>query len=176
MEIEEVRQKAREDAENLWKNELESLFSEKINESLLDLMKNIDSKFINYEKQLNASIKESNKNSMLDSSSNISNIIYQVIKPKKIDITKINKMYVKLILSDDINPLINLIIQCLTNIKTFCAYYLNPQKEEKILSKSRKNPNGFYLGPAYLKLLKDIWGDQRGEYSPIYIKPIIFGA
>ena len=69
MEIEEVRQKAREDAENLWKNELESLFSEKINESLLDLMKNIDSKFINYEKQLNASIKESNKNSMLESSS-----------------------------------------------------------------------------------------------------------
>ena len=171
MEIEEVRQKAREDAENLWKNELESLFSEKINESLLDLMKNIDSKFINYEKQLNASIKESNKNSMLDSSSNISN--NQVLNPKKIDITKINKMYVKLILSDDINPLINLIIQCLTNIKTFCAYYLNPQREEKILSKSRKNPNGFYLGPAYLKLLKDIWGDQRGEYSPIEIHNIL---
>jgi hypothetical protein len=182
MEIEEVRQKAREDAENLWKNELESLFSEKINESLLDLMKNIDSKFINYEKQLNASIKESNKNSMLESSSsqipnksisssNISN--NRVLNPKKIDITKINKMYVKLILSDDINPLINLIIQCLTNIKTFCAYYLNPKKEEKILSKSRKNPNGFYLGPAYLKLLKDIWGDQRGEYSPIEIHNIL---
>ena len=182
MEIEEVRQKAREDAENLWKNELESLFSEKINESLLDLMKNIDSKFINYEKQLNASIKESNKNSMLESSSsqipnksisssNISN--NRVLNSQKIDITKINKMYVKLILSDDINPLINLIIQCLTNIKTFCAYYLNPQKEEKILSKSRKNPNGFYLGPAYLKLLKDIWGDQRGEYSPKEIHNIL---
>lgn len=185
MEKEEVIQQARKDAENLWKNELESLFSEKINESLLDLMKNIDSKFINYEKQLNT-FKIDNKNSMLKSSpfqipnpslssSNINDIYNPKVEltSKKVDISKIKKMYVKLIPLNDTNPLINLIIQCLTNIKTFCAYYVNPKKEEKILSKSMQNPNGVYLGPSYLKLLIDIWGDLRGEYSPIEIHKVL---
>ena len=182
MEKEEVIQQARKDAENLWKNELERLFSEKINESLLDLMKNIDSKFIDYEKKLNVSIKENNNNSMLNSSpsqntnqsllsSNISN--NPILNSKKIDLNKINKMYVKINLLKDTNPLINLIIQCLTNIKTFCAYYVNPKKEEKILSKSKQNPNGVYFGPSYLKLLIDIWGNQRGEYSPIEIHKVL---
>ena len=146
MEEEEIRKQAKEDAENLWKNELESSFLEKINESLLEIMRNIDSKFSDFEKIFNP-----------------------YLNFKRVDIREINKMYVKLILLNDANPLINLIIQCLTNIKTFCAYYLNPGKEEKILTKSKKNPSDAYLGPAYLQLLKDIWGNQREEYSPTEI-------
>ena len=146
MEEKEIREQAREDAENLWKNELESSFLEKINVSLLEIMRNIDSKFSDYEKKVNP-----------------------YLNNQRVDIRKVKKMYVKLTLLNDANPLINLIIQCLTNIKTFCAYYLNPEKEKKILSKSNKNPCDAYLGPAYLQLLKDIWGDQREEYSPTEI-------
>ena len=146
MEEKEIREQAREDAENLWKNELESSFLEKINVSLLEIMRNIDSKFSDYEKKVNP-----------------------YLNNQRVDIRKVKKMYVKLTLLNDANPLINLIIQCLTNIKTFCAYYVNPEKEEKILSKSNKNPCDAYLGPAYLQLLKDIWGDQREEYSPTEI-------
>ena len=146
MEEEEIREQAKKDAENLWKNELESSFLEKINESLLEIMKNIDSKFSDYEKRDNP-----------------------YLNNQRVDIREVKKMYVKLILLNDANPLINLIIQCLTNIKTFCAYYVNPEKEEKILSKSNKNPYDAYLGPAYLQLLKDIWGNQREEYSPTEI-------
>ena len=146
MEEEEIRKQAKEDAENLWKNELESSFLEKINESLLEIMRNIDSKFSDFEKIFNP-----------------------YLNNPRVDIRKVKKMYVKLILLNDANPLINLIIQCLTNIKTFCAYYVNPEKEEKILSKSNKNPYDAYLGPAYLQLLRDIWGDQRKEYFPTEI-------
>ena len=146
MEEKEIREQAKEDAENLWKNELESSFLEKINVSLLEIMRNIDSKFSDYEKKVNP-----------------------YLNNQRVDIRKVKKMYVKLTLLNDANPLINLIIQCLTNIKTFCAYYLNPEKEKKILSKSNKNPCDAYLGPAYLQLLKDIWGDQREEYSPTEI-------
>ena len=150
MEEEDIKKQAKEDAENLWRNELESPFLEKINESLLEMMKNIESKFSYYEKIFNP-----------------------YLNFKRVDIREINKMYVKLTLLNDSNPLINLIIQCLTNIKTFCAYYVNPAKEEKILDKSKKNPNNTYLGPSYLQLLKDIWGDQRGEYSPIEIHKVL---
>ena len=146
MEEKEIREQAKEDAENLWKNELESSFLEKINVSLLEIMRNIDSKFSDYEKKVNP-----------------------YLNNQRVDIRKVKKMYVKLTLLNDANPLINLIIQCLTNIKTFCAYYLNPEKEKKILSKSKKNPCDAYLGPAYLHLLKNIWGDQREEYSPTEI-------
>jgi hypothetical protein len=109
-------------------------------------MRNIDSKFSDYEKRDNP-----------------------YLNNQRVNIREVKKMYVKLILLNDANPLINLIIQCLTNIKTFCAYYVNPEKEEKILSKSNKNPYDTYLGPEYLQLLKDIWGDQRKEYFPTEI-------
>ena len=54
-----------------------------------------------------------------------------------------------------------------------CILCKPPAKEEKILDKSKKNPNNTYLGPSYLQLLKDIWGDQRGEYSPIEIHKVL---
>ena len=108
MEEEDIKKQAKEDAENLWINELESPFLEKINESLLEMMKNIESKFSYYEKIFNP-----------------------YLNFKRVDIREINKMYVKLTLLNDSNPLINLIIQCLTNIKTFCAYYVNPPQRKK---------------------------------------------
>ena len=62
------------------------------------------------------------------------------------------------------NPLINLILNFLTNVKTTVFYYLNPGKEEKIMGKSKDNPN--ILGPAFLKLLDHCWKSKLNEYSP----------
>jgi len=181
MEEDEIKKQAQKDAKELWENELEKPFLEKINESLLLMMKNIDSQFLAYEKKFNSIIKGIEKNSMNNSSQNsvqkssLSSSIISDNNPNKIDIEKITKPYTKLTLLDDVNPLINLIIQCLCNIKTFMAYYFNPNKEEKILRKFRNNPNNLYLGPGYLNLLKKVWEDLKEEYSPREIHNILKG-
>lgn len=160
-EDEEVREQARKDAEYLWKNELESSFKEKFNESLLETMKKIDFELMKYDKKINAILKGIEQKP-IDKKHEV------ILNPIKIDLREVKKTktYVKLNLLNDANPLINLVIQSLSNIQTFNAYYLNPQKEGKILSKSKANPNGVFLGPSYLKLLKDMWGDQKEDYFP----------
>ena len=72
----------------------------------------------------------------------------------------------KLVLLKDTNPLINIILQCLSNIKDLIAYYLNPVKETKILKKSKNNPGNNYLGPSFLNLLDHLWKSNKNEFSP----------
>ena len=43
---------------------------------------------------------------------------------------------------------------------------MNPDKEKKILQKSKNNPHGDYLGPSFLKLLDYLWKSNQNEYSP----------
>ena len=57
----------------------------------------------------------------------------------------------------------------LSNIKLIVLYYLNPSKEEKILKKSKENPNNIYLGPSFLKLLDHLWKNDKKEYTPFEI-------
>lgn len=72
----------------------------------------------------------------------------------------------KLTLSQNMNPLVNLILHCLCNMNYIAYYYLNPLKEDKILYKSKQNPNSICLGPSFLKLLDYVWKSNKKEYSP----------
>jgi hypothetical protein len=71
------------------------------------------------------------------------------------------------------NPLINLVLQCISNIGTLIAYYFNPAKEQKILQKSIANPNRKFLGPSFLKLLDNLWKSDKEEYSPKEIHGVL---
>ena len=82
---------------------------------------------------------------------------------------------VKLELLNNTNPLINLVLQCLANIKTLIAYYFNPTKEQKIKKKSIENPNIKFLGPSFLKLLDNLWKSQNKKYSPREIHEVLNG-
>ena len=97
------------------------------------------------------------------------------LRQKKIDLNQFNSPpLVKLLLSENINPLINLILQCLSNIKTLILYYFNDKKEEKILKKSKENPNKTFLGPSFLKLLDHLWKSNNKEYSPKEIHKVLY--
>ena len=89
------------------------------------------------------------------------------LRKKDIDLNEFNKPpLIYLTLPPNSNPLINIILQCLSNIKWIPGYYLNPVKENKILQKSKDNPNNNYLGPSFLKLLDHLWKSNKKEYSP----------
>ena len=96
------------------------------------------------------------------------------LRKKEIDIDNLNKpTLVYLTLLQNTNPLINIILQCLSNIKYIVCYYLNPIKENKILKKSKENPNNNYLGPSFLKLLDHLWKSNQKEYSPMEIHNVL---
>jgi hypothetical protein len=71
------------------------------------------------------------------------------------------------------NPLINIVLRCLSNIETLLLYYFNPNKEQKILQKSIANPNLKFLGPSFLKLLDNLWKSEKKEYSPKEIHGVL---
>jgi hypothetical protein len=50
---------------------------------------------------------------------------------------------------------------------------LNLKKENKILQKSKDNPNNNYLGPSFLKLLDHLWKSNQKEYEPIEIYNVL---
>ena len=96
------------------------------------------------------------------------------LRKKEINLKEIhNPLLIHLSNIDNTNPLINLILQCLSNIKTLLYYYFNPFKEEKILQKSKQNPNNDYLGPSFLKLLDHLWKSKKKEYYPEEIHKIL---
>jgi len=101
---------------------------------------------------------------------NNNNIIIEndnILRKKQIDIYNLqNPSFVILVQFNDTNPLINIILQCLSNIKTLLAYYFNPEKETKILKRQMENPNGVYLGGAFLKFLDNIWKSSNNQYNP----------
>ena len=91
----------------------------------------------------------------------------EILIEKGIDLKSLNNQpLIKLILPKNANPLINIILHCLSNIKYLINYYLNPTKGNKILQKSKENPNNNYLAPSFLKLLYHFWKSNKKEYSP----------
>ena len=92
------------------------------------------------------------------------------LRKKVIDLKNLKEPilnYLKLL--KDTNPLINIILQCICNINEIIFYYLNPEKENKILKKSKENPNAIYLSPSFLKLLDHLWKSNQKEYEPLEI-------
>ena len=96
------------------------------------------------------------------------------LRKKVIDLNNLNEPilnYLKLL--EDTNPLINIILQCLCNINEIVFYYLNPEKENKILKKSKENPKAFYLSPSFLKTLDHLWKSNQKEFEPTGIHNIL---
>ena len=122
----------------------------------------------NNENEININNNENNLNTIKNYlNNNIVNDNYQKLRDKKIDLFNLkNPPITNLVLLENTNPLINIILQCLSNIGHLVGYYLNPDKEKKILQKSKNNPHGDYLGPSFLKLLDYLWKSNQNEYSP----------
>ena len=96
------------------------------------------------------------------------------LRKKEIDFNELQEPpLINLTLLPNTNPLINIVLQCLSNIGYISSYYLNPVKEVKILQKSKDNPNNIYLGPSFLKLLDHLWKSNKKEYSPIEIHDVL---
>ena len=92
---------------------------------------------------------------------------YENLRQKNIEFHKMNNPpFTNLVLLENSNPLINIVLQSLSNISNIVCYYLNPEKEIKILKKSKNDPTGNYLGPSFLKLLDYLWKSNQKEYSP----------
>ena len=108
-------------------------------------------------------------NNINDNNNNDNNQIfedYENLRKQKINFDNINNPpLIKLLFIDDTNPLVNLVLQCISNIKTLVLYYFNPKKEEKILLKANNDPNNCYLGPSFLKLLDHLWKSNQKEYD-----------
>ena len=91
----------------------------------------------------------------------------EVLRKKHINIEALKiPPLIHLTLPQDANPLINIILHCISNIHYISEYYLNPIKENKILKKSKDNPNNNYLGPSFIKLLDHLWKSNKKEYCP----------
>ena len=96
------------------------------------------------------------------------------LRKTMIDFNSFNKPpLVKLEMFNNTNSLINLILLCISNIKSLISYYFNPNKEQKILHKSKENPGIKFLGPSFLKLLDNLWKSQKKEYSPKEIHEVL---
>ena len=113
-----------------------------------------------------------NDNKILKENNNNNNKIEsdEELRKRDINLESLNNPpLINLILPQNANPLVNIILLCLSNIKYFVQYYLDPQKENIILKKSKENPNNNYLGPSFLKLLDHLWKSNKKEYSPYEI-------
>ena len=96
------------------------------------------------------------------------------LRKKEIDFNELqNPPLNYLTLLPNTNPLINIVLQCLSNISYISNYYLNPVKEIKILQKSKENPNNTYLGLSFLKLLDHLWKSNNKKYSPFEIHDVL---
>ena len=136
--------------------------SDKHDEKDFNLIKN--NRFNDFENNDDEEDKDNNKDEENDDN----------LRKKEIDFNELqNPPLNYLTLLPNTNPLINIVLQCLTNIGYISLYYLNPIKEVKILQKSKDNPNNTYLGPSFLKLLDHIWKSKKKEYSPIEIHNIL---
>ena len=148
---------------DIWDKELkESLFNI-INQKQEEILNGLEKKFSQLDKKLKE-INGVNKN----------NEENKILRKKEINfnnLKKANLVYLSLV--ENTNPLINVILQCLSNIKYLAEYYLNPEKEEKILKKSKDNPNSTYLGPSFLTLLDHLWKSNQKEYAPIEIHKVL---
>jgi hypothetical protein len=87
-------------------------------------------------------------------------------KEEQFNINELKEPKLTHLLEDDnMNPLISLILQILCNMKNIVCYYLDPLKKEKILQKSKNEPEGIYLSPTFLDLLVRYWNGKEGALS-----------
>ena len=203
MDLEQIKNQARKEAEDEWKNKLEKSISIKINKSVNETLKLLQDKLTQFDKEVNDHLEDLDKNfnekitkilnneisknflekvdkedkekllKLINSNENEND---KILRKKLFDIKKFennNPPLVILTELNNINPLINLILQCISNIQDLVMYYFNPQKEEKILKKSKDNPNNKYLNPSFLKLLDNLWKGSKKEYSPREIHDVL---
>lgn len=219
--MEEIKEQARKNAEEKWKEKLQKSFSSKIityqNKAIdtlneeLNIFDNNIKKHIEdlgrefditwsqkFEKEMNQyeqiindiNDQNNNKDNDLDdfclfkdddniknnniNINNINNFEDEDLGKKPIDLNNIKKQPTVILKElDKTNSLINLILQCLSNINKFISYYLNPNEEEKILLKSKQDPQATYLGPSLLKLLNNLWKSSKNVYSPNEIHEVL---
>ena len=114
--------------------------------------------------------KNNNNNGYNNNIINFKNDDKEDLRKKGINLKEIiSPPLVKLINLDNSNPLINLVLQIITNIETLISYYFNPQKEQKILKISKEKPDKPCLGPSFINLLDHLWKVPNKEYSPLDI-------
>jgi hypothetical protein len=159
---EEINEEIIKRANEIWEKELKESFSNIMNQKQEEILNGLEKK-----------IDDLIKNKKLSEKNNINNNNYyedddKILRKKEIDFQNLkepNLVYLSFL--QNTNPLINIVLQCLSNIKDVSFYYLNPEKEEKILKKSKDNPNNTYLGPSFLTLLDHLWKSQYKEYAPL---------
>ena len=140
------------------------------NNSYNNNFNNNNNNYNNNQNNINNNNNNNYNNNFNNSNSNINIENDNILRKKQIHVFNIQKpSIVNLVQFNDTNTLINLILQCLANIKTLIAYYFNPEKEMKILKKSMENPNGVYLGGPFLKFLDNIWKSSKTQYNPYEI-------
>ena len=216
--MEEIKEKARKNAEDNWEQKLQKSFSSKIsnyqnklldsfNEELNifdnnvkqhieDLGKEFDitwsqkfgKEMTQFEQIINDINEQNNyKDNELDddfclikddnikiNNINDNHIEEENLRAKPLDLKNIkNQPTIILKELDKTNSLINLVLQCLSNIYKFISYYLDPKEEEKILLKSKQDPQGPYLGPSLLQLLYNLWKSSKNVYSPNEIHEVL---
>ena len=188
-----IEEQAKKDAMEIWENKLKSDFEDHINNCLMDTLKELKVELNNFEQSMKSHLSEldqkfqkkyndqksllqQNNNSMNMNpfnqfNNNINNYNENIIetddllRKKEINLREIiDPNLKKLNLPLNSNPLINLILYSLANMKCILFYYFNPAKEEKIMQKSSGEKN--YLGPAYLKLIDHYWKSRKNEFQP----------
>ena len=140
------------------------------NQNNKNLMNNNNNNW-KFQNNINKPNHQNNNMNFIDTPININNcdnLENDMLRKQKVDFSKFkNPPLITLVEPNNANQLINLILRCLSNILTILPYYFNPNREEKILKKSKDDPNGVYIGPSFLKLLDNIWKSSKKEYCPI---------
>ena len=220
MEEEKIRQKARQEVEEIWENELKKSFDQQIQACLKETLYSLKGEISKYESSIKSQIQEFDKQfdekwnkkfkegmsqieqiqkqkknefdeihnkkkdefkEIINKEENNFNIIKEeeeesdeALRKKPVNLNDLNKPpLINLIFEGNYNPLVNIVLESLINIREIFGYYLNPIKEEKILKKSKDNPHNTYLGPSFLKLLDHFWKSNKNEYSTSEIHDIL---
>jgi hypothetical protein len=180
-----LKEEIEKEVEELWNKELKKNYDKFIDSCLMSTLKDIKIQLTNYENSVKSYIKNLEKEfdkkfnqqiSQLQQQSinvkiknekaqvnnefvifnNNENNINEVLRKKDININLVSKPSLIILKSpQNSNELITLILNCLVNTKTLISYYLNRNKEGKIMQKAPGQPNK--LGPAFLTLLDNFW-------------------
>ena len=171
--MEEIKEQEIKEIDDIWEKELKESFSNQINNYQEEILNELENKFNKINDSINNYFLSINEK-IGEKEEIINNKEDDELRKKEINIDNLNKpTLVYLTLLQNTNPLINIILQCLSNIKDIVCYYLNPIKEYRILKKSKDNPNNNYLGPSFLKLLDHLWKSNQKEYSPLEIHNVL---
>ena len=157
-EEDEINKEIIKRVNDVWEKQLKEPFSDFMNQKQEEILNELEKKFDDLIKKNINKIYEDDK----------------ILRKKEIDFQNLkepNLVYLSFL--QNTNPLINMVLQCLSNIKEVSFYYLNPPKEERILKKSKNDPNNTYLGPSFLTLLDHLWKSQQKEYAPLEIHNVL---